>query len=135
MLYGNWRNNSLKSDGPADEPLHPHHPFSGNLGSGLQSCNLAAIKSGDRLEASRPNSQLLLLGPGKQWKNLNAIAALLTLFLKLLGYFFIFIITPFDLKWNLATTLDRLLMQLWPSFIFVFFLFARTPEYMKQEFT
>jgi len=75
---------------------------------------------------------LLLLGPGKEWKNPNAIAALMTLFLMLLGYFFIFIITPFDLKWHLATTLDRLLMQLWPSFIFVFFLSVRTPEYMKH---
>jgi hypothetical protein len=76
---------------------------------------------------------LLLLGLSKQWKNPNAIAALMTLFLMLLGYFFIFIITPFDLEWHLATTLDRLLMQLWPSFIFVFFLYVRTPEYMKQN--
>jgi len=78
---------------------------------------------------------LLLLGPSKESKNPNAVAALMTLFLMLLGYFFIFIITPFDLKWHLATTLDRLLMQLWPSFIFVFFLSVRTPEYMKQNFT
>ncbi len=78
---------------------------------------------------------LFLLGLSKEWKNPNALAALMALFLMLLGYFFIFIITPFDLAWHLATTLDRLLMQLWPSFIFVFFLSVRTPEYIKQKFS
>src|SRR3989442_4037619 len=57
MLSGNWRNNSLKSDETADEPLHPHHPFTANHGSGPQYCNLAAIKLGDRLKASRSNGQ------------------------------------------------------------------------------
>jgi hypothetical protein len=46
----------------------------------------------------------------------------------LLGYFFIYVITPQDLAWHLDTSLRRLLLQLWPSAVFTFFLFARTPE-------
>jgi 4-amino-4-deoxy-L-arabinose transferase-like glycosyltransferase len=71
---------------------------------------------------------LLLLGLSEERKNPNAIASLVTLCVMLTGYFFIFVISPFDLKWHLATTLSRLLIQLWPSFIFIFFLLVRTPE-------
>ena len=45
-----------------------------------------------------------------------------------LGYFFTYLTTPQDLAWHLDTSLRRLLLQLWPSAVFTFFLFARTPE-------
>jgi hypothetical protein len=71
---------------------------------------------------------LLLLGLSEERKNPNAISSLIALCLMLMGYFFIFVISPYDLKWHLATTLSRLLLQLWPSFVFIFFLLVRTPE-------
>jgi len=35
------------------------------------------------------------------------------------GYFFVYVLTPQDLAWHLDKSLDRLLIQLWPSFIFL----------------
>jgi lipopolysaccharide export LptBFGC system permease protein LptF len=37
----------------------------------------------------------------------------------LVGYFFVYIMTPLGLEWHLATSIDRVLMQLMPSFIYV----------------
>lgn len=44
------------------------------------------------------------------------------------GYFFIYVTTPRDLEWQLTFSLDRLLIQLWPSFVLLFFLSVRSPE-------
>ncbi len=44
-----------------------------------------------------------------------------TLALTLAGYFVIYVITPNELYWHLRFSLNRLLLQLWPSAIFVFF--------------
>lgn len=57
----------------------------------------------------------------------------LTLFSMFVGYFFVYLITPYDLKWHLDTSFSRLLMQLWPSVIFTFFLLARTSEEALAE--
>jgi hypothetical protein len=46
----------------------------------------------------------------------------------LAGYFFIYVTTPRDLEWQLTFSLDRLLIQLWPSFVLLFFLSVRAPE-------
>ena len=46
----------------------------------------------------------------------------------LAGYFFIYVTTPRDLEWQLTFSLDRLLIQLWPSFVLLFFLSVRPPE-------
>lgn len=53
-----------------------------------------------------------------------------TIFLLLSGYFFVYVITPYDLDWHLETSFYRLLMQLWPSIIFTLFLMSRTPGEM-----
>ncbi len=45
--------------------------------------------------------------------------------LMLAGYFFVFILTPHDLKWHLLTALNRLFLQLWPAVIFLVFMAAR----------
>jgi hypothetical protein len=42
-----------------------------------------------------------------------------TLPLMLIGYFFIYINTPYEIEWHLNTSLARLFLQLWPSFVFV----------------
>jgi hypothetical protein len=44
------------------------------------------------------------------------------------GYLVFYVITPYELKWHLETSLSRLLMQLWPSFILAAFLTTRSPE-------
>jgi hypothetical protein len=63
--------------------------------------------------------------------------SLLTIFLTVIfmggGYFAIYIITPYDLQWHLKTSLSRLLMQLWPSFILAVFLMTRGSEMVSSE--
>ena len=44
------------------------------------------------------------------------------------GYFFVYVTTPHDLNWHLESSLNRLLLQLWPTFVFIYFMIARTPE-------
>jgi len=51
-------------------------------------------------------------------------SSILTLSLTLAGYFAIYVITPNDLYWHLRFSLNRLFLQLWPSTIFLFFLFV-----------
>jgi hypothetical protein len=77
---------------------------------------------------------LLLVGINKAWKDRLAIyTASLTLMLMTCGYFMVYVFTPNDLVWQLGSSLDRLLMQLWPLAIFTFFLWARTPEEVAAE--
>lgn len=45
----------------------------------------------------------------------------LTLGFTALGYFVVYLITPYDIYWHLRFSLNRLLLQLWPSVIFVVF--------------
>jgi len=44
------------------------------------------------------------------------------------GYFFVYVLTPLDLGYHLATSLNRLFLRLWPSVIFLFFMVAGAPE-------
>jgi hypothetical protein len=48
----------------------------------------------------------------------------LALALTLCGYFAVYMITPNDLYWHLRFSLNRLFLQLWPTAIFLFFLFV-----------
>ncbi|MDP6627544.1 MAG: glycosyltransferase family 39 protein [Methanopyri archaeon] len=50
------------------------------------------------------------------------VAPFLVLFLMLFGYSLIYVITPRELQWHLDTSLDRVLIQLWPSVVFSLFL-------------
>lgn len=64
--------------------------------------------------------------------NKNDLAAVLILALSILfmliSYYFIYILTPYSLTWQINTSLNRLLLQLWPSFILLFFMVISTPE-------
>lgn len=72
---------------------------------------------------------LFLLGIKREERDKIIInTAFIALALMLAGYFFIYVITPYDLGWHLNTSLNRLFLQLWPSFIFLFFMIAQTPE-------
>jgi hypothetical protein len=46
----------------------------------------------------------------------------------LIGYFFVYVLTPLDLGYHLTTSLNRLFLQLWPSVIFLCFMIAGSPE-------
>lgn len=63
-------------------------------------------------------------------RQLKFVAFLLSsiLFLQLMGYFFIYIITPHDINWHLRSSLNRLLVQLLPGFIFIIFLMLETTD-------
>jgi hypothetical protein len=45
--------------------------------------------------------------------------------LMFMGYSAVYLITPYDLQWTLDTSLRRLLVQQWPSFLFVFALVVK----------
>lgn len=72
---------------------------------------------------------LLLAGAridGRDRTGLVRTAAVLLLVMA--GYFFVYVLTPLDLGYHLATSLNRLFLQLWPSVIFLFFMAAGAPE-------
>ena len=54
--------------------------------------------------------------------------SIITVVFMFVGYFFIYVITPQPLKWHLHTSLNRIILQMWPSLLFVFFLLVSTPE-------
>ena len=71
----------------------------------------------------------LLLGIDRQQLRFRSTAiALAALSLTLAGYAAVYLTTPQDLAWHLRTSLPRLLLQLWPSAVFVYFLLLETPE-------
>ena len=59
-------------------------------------------------------------------KGLQALAS--TILLQSLGYFLIFLLTPHELIWQLNTSLYRLILQLYPSELFLFFSVVSEPE-------
>lgn len=62
-----------------------------------------------------------------QLKNSGFVVSVIALFTMVIGYFFVYITTPHDLGWHLKTSLDRLMLQLWPSAIFLFLLVVSRP--------
>ena len=72
---------------------------------------------------------LLLAGPAiEKTDRASVLVTFGVLGVMLTGYFMIYVLSPRDVYWHVLTSLDRLCSQLWPSFIFGFFLIARTPE-------
>ena len=53
--------------------------------------------------------------------SMKPIGVIFTLFI---AYFFIYVITPCDLKWHLETSFDRLLHQIMPALIYSIFYFS-----------
>jgi hypothetical protein len=71
----------------------------------------------------------LLLGASVKKKELSAasIAVLLPHFM-LVAYLIVYVLSPWDLQWHLGSSLDRLLLQLWPLVVFTYFVLIQTPE-------
>ena len=57
----------------------------------------------------------------------------LTLLVTLTGYIAVYIVTPHDVKWHMSTSLHRLLVQLWPSFLFAIFLLSASEKGKKIQ--
>lgn len=72
---------------------------------------------------------ILIVGINIEAKERSGIlTSIIVLILTVVGYFVVYVTTPQDLTWHLSTSLDRLFLQIWPSFIFTYFLIVRTPE-------
>lgn len=57
----------------------------------------------------------------------SAATSLIVLSLMLAGYLLIYVISPRNLDWHLKTSLERLLLQLWPTAVFTYFNLVRPP--------
>jgi hypothetical protein len=64
----------------------------------------------------------------------NRTNPFLLLILQFFGYFLTFLFTPHDLKWHMDTSLDRLVIQLWPGLLFAVFVSIQTPEEASKKF-
>jgi hypothetical protein len=72
---------------------------------------------------------LLILGIGVTQTNRRGSAVLATLLvLQILGYGFVYLITPYDLSWHLMTSQARLIFQVIPLAIFLCFSASMEPE-------
>jgi glucan phosphoethanolaminetransferase (alkaline phosphatase superfamily) len=60
--------------------------------------------------------------PRYQLPSLIATTALILVFLSYCG---VLLITPYALAWQVQSSFDRLILQLWPSFLLVFFVLLR----------
>ncbi len=69
----------------------------------------------------------LLVGrPPAERRAVGTLSPALVLALMAVGYYLVYLTTPYDLGWHLQTSSRRLLAQLWPLALFVFFLATGT---------
>jgi len=76
----------------------------------------------------------LFLGMKLDRNKKGIVVSSVVLCLMFLGYFFVYITTPLNLNFHLGNSLNRLFLQLWPSFIFIFFMIVSTPEKVTIRF-
>lgn len=77
---------------------------------------------------------VLLLGRTRDATARRAAAWVgLLLALVALGYAAVYLVTPLDLDWQLRHSLDRLLLQLWPSVLFAVLLATASPQEWRGE--
>lgn len=58
----------------------------------------------------------------------GVVSLVVLLALTIFGYTLVYAITPLDLAWQLRTSANRLLVQVWPAFVFAAFLIIRPPD-------
>jgi hypothetical protein len=56
------------------------------------------------------------------------IAAITMLVIQALGYYAIYLITPYDLTWHLYYSIERIALQIFPLIAFLILSASRTPE-------
>ena len=64
---------------------------------------------------------------GERDRGATWIILSISIALTAVGYFFAYVITPVDFQWQLSASLNRLLLQLWPSLVFLIFLMIQDP--------
>jgi len=76
----------------------------------------------------------LLVG-GASDRSRSALPGLVAVLAAMLaGYFFVYLATPHDLAWHVSSSMDRLLVHLWPSMLLAAFLYLGDPtEYIWRE--
>lgn len=62
----------------------------------------------------------------------SLISLILLLGIMILGYYFVYLLSPRDLNWHLMSSLHRLFVQLLPCVLFVFFMLIQAPEYVEK---
>ena len=80
---------------------------------------------------SHPLILLAILGILLRWQveerfRLPALIASTGLSLVLLSYCAVYLVTPYGLEWQVQSSFDRLILQIWPSFLLVFFVLLRS---------
>jgi hypothetical protein len=81
-----------------------------------------------------PLCLLLLGGAAKRAAGRGGLpVAIIVLALQLTSYFLAYLLTPWDLPWHLASSADRLLLQLCPLSLLILFLWLATPEEVLAE--
>jgi hypothetical protein len=63
----------------------------------------------------------------------HILSHVILLLLMLCGYLFAYVITPYDLRWHIDSSIRRLFIQLWPAWVFLFFYSVRGPERSAKE--
>ncbi|NIN70722.1 MAG: phospholipid carrier-dependent glycosyltransferase, partial [Gemmatimonadetes bacterium] len=77
---------------------------------------------------------LLVVGWRKEGVERESLGTMLvTLGLVLAAYIFVYVVTPYDLAWHVATSMHRLALHCWPSLLFAYFLIVRNPEAAVTE--
>jgi hypothetical protein len=72
---------------------------------------------------------VLLVGmPGREKAQGSITTPILVAALMFAGYMAVYVVSPHDLLWHLGTSLNRLLLHLWPLVLLSFFLRVATPE-------
>jgi len=66
--------------------------------------------------------------------NKHILSHVILLILMLGGYLFAYMITPYDLRWHIGSSIRRLYIQLWPAWVFLFFYGIKGPEQAAQEY-
>jgi hypothetical protein len=72
------------------------------------------------------------IAPGRRRQPV-VIASSIALASMFVAYFFAYVITPMDLTWHLSTSLGRLYVQLWPSFVFLLLAALRSADEAPRE--
>ena len=58
----------------------------------------------------------------------HALPHVILLILMMCGYFFAYMITPYELGWHIDSSIRRLYIQVWPAWVFLFFHCVKGPE-------
>jgi len=63
----------------------------------------------------------------------HILSNVILLLMMLCGFLLAYVITPYDLRWHIDSSIRRLFIQLWPAWVFLFFSAVRGPEQSAEE--